>query len=150
MKKTLTTIVAAVGVLSTVFVPVMASAATTASSYSVNILPAGSTVNTWGTSTLTADDIDAQFYWKVSPADSKNYTYSLSIDYYTPGALGSYVGSVAVMNPSGVGVLDGYVAYPQVYLGPGTYVAKLTGTWSATDGTHGSIGTASTSFNYAM
>jgi hypothetical protein len=166
LKKTFAAVLATVAVLACASMPIMANAATVTqsthantlnttaftSSYSVNsILPAGTATNTWGTSSLTADDASQEFDWKVSPATtSKSYTYYMQIDYYTASMDHSYVGTVGVPTASGVGVLSGTVTYPQIYLGPGAYLSKLSGTWTASDGTSGSIGTASATIRYAI
>lgn len=159
MKK-IAALLATVGVLATASAPAMAHASTvlnhgetlsTASSYSVStILPEGSFNNTWGTSTLTADTMNLKFFWEVSPTNmSKSYVYNMGIEYYTSGSPSTYVGTVKVPQASGAGALSGYVAYPR-YQPYGLYYAKLVGSWSASDGTTGSIGNyqgaATTSF----
>jgi hypothetical protein len=160
--KKMAAILATVGVLATASFPAMANASTvqnhantlsTASSYSVsNILPNGSYTNTWGTSTLTSDDANMQFFWQVSPTDTtKSYTYNMGIDYYTSSSPSTYVGTIHMSAASGTGVLSGYVRYP-LNLTVGLYYAKLNGSWTASDGTTGIIGNyqgqATTPFYY--
>ncbi|MGZ4164807.1 MAG: hypothetical protein ACXVPK_12305 [Tumebacillaceae bacterium] len=153
MKK-ITTILAIVGVM-TASVPAMASASTVqnhanmlsiTSSYSVsNILPNSTSTNTWGTSTLTADNTNQRFFWQVSPTNmSKSYTYYLVIDYYSDYTYTTYVGSITIPTVNGAGVLSGYASYP-TRIENGGYYARINGTWNASDGA-GYVGNATTPF----
>jgi hypothetical protein len=152
LKKTLTAILA-VGVLVTSMVPAVATAATTqnhakvsnttssASSYRIsNILPEGT--NTWGSSGLRTDRSTEEFVYTLTPVDSsKSYVYDVVIEIYTSGTNRSYVGSVGDSG-SGTGVVVGRIPFPSLY--PGTYYTVLYGSWSASDGSSGSLPTAST------
>lgn len=154
MKK-IASILAIVGVL-TASVSAMANASTApnhantlsaTSSYSVsNILPDGTTTNAWGASTLTSDNTNQRFFWKVSPTNtSKTYTYNLVIAYYSDYTYTTYIGSTTLPQVSGAGVLSGYAAYP-TQRENGGYYAQLSGHWTASDGTQGYIGNATTPF----
>lgn len=156
MKK-LATILATVGVLAIASAPVLANASTVhnhantlgyVSSYSVNnILPNNSSTNTFGTSTLTADNTNQQFFYQISPSNtSMTYTYWLEIDYYSDYTYSNYLGKVTIPTFSGAGVQSGYAAYPIKYLDTGGYYAKIYGLWNGSDGSQGYVAGATTPF----